>query len=211
MDYLFSYETAHENGEKLGSHIRKDLLAYWTILAGGTALFALLMPAALVDPEVLYESTIGFPGMLPVFLGVLGVQVFVILDLFLFRSAVVKTLTSWFVPYRSVLEKTLYAILLVTALFVLFNWTFQNSLYDLSSIPFDIKTKDSFTTDYTFLERFAVEFVALTFALTPGTLFALLFAWMIGLFSSFRDRFLPWHSLLSCWCSMSQSSNRAYW
>jgi hypothetical protein len=191
LDYLFGYEKAHEDGAALGRHIREDLSAYWIILLGGTLLFAVLMPASFVDPEVLYESTIGFPGMMPIFLAVLAVQFFVILDSLFFRNRLVSAIIRFLCPARSSLEKGLYAVLLVSVLFVLFNWTFQNSLYDLTDIPFDIKTKDSFTEDYAFLERYAVEFVALTFSLTPFTLFALFFAWIYGIFAGFKERLLP--------------------
>lgn len=191
LDYVFRYETYHENGLRLRERIKLDLAAYWGVVAGGSALLALLMPAALVDPVVLYESTIGFPGMLPVFVGLIALHALIVADMLFFESVSARFLAGLIYRYRSVFEKALYALLLLTTVFVLFNWTFQNSLYDLTNIPFDAKTKDSFTTKNTYLERYIVEFVALTFSLTPLTLFALFFGWIYGIFAGFKRRLLP--------------------
>lgn len=173
------------------SHIvKKDILAYTITTLGGVLLFILLMPAALVDWNIFYESTIGFPGMLPIISASALSLLILLIDAIFFRSIILTKILSFLAPKKEILEKILYAMLLTTIAFTIFNWMSRNSIVDLSHIPFDSKTKASFTTENPYLARFTAEWVPLTFALTPITLFLLIFTWAQGLFGALRRRAL---------------------
>ena len=190
LSYLFfSHQLIHDK-ITLKSIILADVRRYYGIIIGGIALFALMMPAAIVDPQVLYESTIGFPGMLPLFLATIVTTLLILIDAWIFSSRGVSWLIKNIQPYCSILERVVYAILILFSLFVLFNWMSKNSLIDLSHIPFYAKTKDSFTEDNVYLVRYVMEFVPLIFALTPITLFLLLFFWIKAFFLESSQRFL---------------------
>ena len=177
-------------GEKITKWVKKDLLAYVVTMFGGVALFAILMPAAIVDPKVLWESTVGFPGMLPIFIALLFFGALLLADAVFLRSRVLAFTLSFLAPKKVILEKIVYAILFCVAAFTLLNWMSRNSLVDLSGISFDEKTKASFTTDNPYLARFVAEWVPLVFALTPLTLFLLLLSWVQAFFGAIRKRAL---------------------
>lgn len=196
LDYLFRHEQYKQSPDQFPTLVKKDLTAYWTIIGGGSLVFVLLMPAALINPRIFFESTVGFGGIWPIFVLMLILQAVLLGDALFLKSKGMLSLLSRLAPWRWILEKGVYATLLMTVLFVLFNWMLNNSLYDLSRIPFDAKTKATFSTDNTFVERFVVEFVPLVFALTPPTLLALIFFWARALFVPFRDRLFA--LMLSC-------------
>lgn len=194
--YLF--RAGNFSGDR--SAFRRALLGdfgrYWGVLGMGVAIFALLMPAAIVEPEVLFESTVGFQGMLPIFLASIGLTALSLLDLFAFGGRALYALThtlSRAVPY---MEKALYVIVLLGVLFVFFNWISHNSLHDLSHIPFDSKTKESFTTENPWIDRYIAEHVSLVFSLTPVALSLLVLFLFHGLLSPIRNRLFAFSLLL---------------
>ncbi len=188
INYLFHFSLYKNDRSLLAKTVQKDILAYAITLLGGTFLFALLMPAAIADPEVLYESTVGFPGMLPIFAAASTFIFLLLLDASLLGSLITWKFLSLIAPKRKWIERTLYVVLFSAVSFTLINWMSRNSLIDLSGIPFDAKTKETFTTKNPYLARFIAEWVPLVFALTPVTLFLLISAWAQALFGSLKRR-----------------------
>jgi len=184
--FLFRADRFSGNREKLRREALADLVRYWAVSLGGVAIFAFLMPAAIVEPKVLFESTVGFQGMLPIFFGIIGFSLLSFADLILFRGRATFQAVRFLsraVPY---LGKILYTVLLASILFVFFNWISNNSLHDLSNIPFDAKTKDSFTEKNPFLDRYLTEYVPFVFSLTPVALVVLVLAWLQSLVSTMK-------------------------
>lgn len=182
--------TATEQPPATAARILAAMRAYWTVILGAIAVFALLMPALLVDTETLYASTIGFHGMLPVVLVAVATTAALAADALLTQSAGLRAVVRVMGPRLHLVERAVYGVVLAAVLFALFNWLLRNSLVDLTDIPFDAKTKASFTTGNPFLVRFAVEFVPLVFALTPVTLLLLVAALVQGVCGTIRDRAL---------------------
>lgn len=188
--YLFFHKIYAENSQHLHKIVLKDIFGYYGILFGGIVLFALMMPASIVDPEVLYESTIGFPGMFPIFIVSILFTAFLSFDAFFFRSKILLYFINIFSQKIQYIEKILFGTLLLFSLFVFLNWLTKNSLIDLSHIPYYAKTKASFTEDNPYIIRFIMQFVPLVFALTPLTFFLLIFFWLKSFFLSTKQRFL---------------------
>ncbi len=188
--YLFFHKIYTEDSQNFHKRVLKDVFGYYGILFGGILLFALMMPASIVDPEVLYESTIGFPGMLPIFIASILFTVLLSLDAFFFRSKMLLFFIRVFSSKIQHIERILLGVLLLFSLFVFLNWLTKNSLIDLSHIPYYAKTKASFTEDNPYLIRFVMQFVPLVFALTPITFFLLIFFWLKSFFLSTQQRFL---------------------
>lgn len=184
--YLFRFDRFSDKPEEFRREALADLKRYWIVVTGAVVLFALLMPAAIVDPEVLFQSTIGFQGMLPIFLALVAVSVLAFFDLLVFRGRTLFWLMRLLSRQVPLLEKILYSVLIASVLFVFFNWISNNSLHDLSHIPFDAKTKASFTENNPFIDRYLVEHVPFVFSLTPIALSLLVFAWLQSLFSTMK-------------------------
>ncbi|QQS61194.1 MAG: glycosyltransferase family 39 protein [Candidatus Moraniibacteriota bacterium] len=190
--YIFHFENEFNDNAKrknFSKHLTKNIRNFIAIIVGSFFLFALMMPAALVDPVIFYESTIGFPGMPPVFVLIALFCFIILLDAYFLKSKIAFSIFSFLSKHSVFLERIIYGILIISSLFVFFNWISKNSIIDLSGIPFYAKTKASFTTDNPYWVRYVMEFVPLVFALTPLTFFLLLLYWIQGFFQQVKYRF----------------------
>jgi len=187
--YFFEWDQWKENREKF----KKDLLGlvayYWLIIPGGIAIFLLMMPAALVSFEVFYESTIGFPGMLPVFLMLIFFQTVILIDLLIFHAKGLFYIFSKTQILKKYLPPILYLFLAGMVILVLINWMSRFRIIDLENIPYTLKRKDEFG-NLPYFFRWVMEFVPVTFALTPVTLLLLLFTWIKTALWGNRHKFL---------------------
>ncbi|NCU41290.1 MAG: phospholipid carrier-dependent glycosyltransferase [Candidatus Moranbacteria bacterium] len=188
--YLFFHKIHVENYQNFYRLVLKDIFGYYCIIFGGITLFALMMPASIVDPKILYESTIGFPGMFPVFMASILFTALLSFDAFFFHSKLLLFFVSIFSQKIPYIEKALLGILILFSLFVFLNWLTKNSIIDLSHIPYYAKTKASFTEDNPYIIRFVMQFVPLVFALTPLTFFLLVFFWLKSFFLPTKQGFL---------------------
>jgi len=180
--FFLEYETLAVDTKIFARQVWKKAVGYVLILIGGMAIFALMMPASFVEPKVFYAGTIGFPGMQLIFWLVMAINLVVALDALLLKSKCLSFLFLKLAFLREYLPKIVYAILALSFLFVLYNWLSRHALLDLSTISFDTKRKDAFSR-LPFFHRYIMQFVALTFSLTPVTLFLLLFLWLKGIFA----------------------------
>jgi hypothetical protein len=185
--YFFEYEKIKEEKINFAKTIIKNGLCYVAILLGGMVIFAVLMPASFVEPKVFYEGTIGFPGMQSIFWAAMAINLVIILDALIFKSKGFEWLLQKLRPLENILPKIVYAILFGTVFFVILNWLSRNSLIDLSEIPFNLKRSDLFS-ELPYYKRFIMEFVPLTFALTPIALLLLMFAWFRGMLNQIKNK-----------------------
>ncbi len=177
--YFFEFFRWDNRQKDFAKMVIRNSFSYLGVLFGGMLIFAILMPASFVEPKVFYEGTIGFPGMQPIFWTVMIINAILILDARFFVSGGFVWLIKRLKPLEEILPKIVYAILFGTVFFVLTNWLSRNSIIDLSGIPFNLKRSDLFS-ELPYFKRFIMEFVPLTFALTPVALFMLMFAWFRG-------------------------------
>jgi len=189
ISYLFEFENWKTKREAWRRLIIKNSLVYLAVLAGGMLLFAILMPASFVDLKVFYSSTIGFPGMQPIFLAVMALNALIILDSWLNGGKILFFLLTKLAFLKKILPLLIYFLLAATVIFLLINYLSHNAFVNLESIPFNTKQKDTFS-DISIIKRFVVEFRALVFALTPLVLFALIFAWVKSFFLKSRHEML---------------------
>lgn len=187
--YLFYFSNWTQNLEEWRRMIIRNSVAYFSILAGGMLLFAILMPASFAEPEIFYLGTIGFPGMEPIFWSAMAINAFLILDAWQNGGRGFHFLLSKTAALKKIAPPVIYAILAAAVIFVLVSYLTRNTFTNLSEIPFDLKRKGVFS-NFSLLARFTVEFRALVFALTPLVLFALLFAWIKSIFEKSRQEFL---------------------
>ncbi|HEX8974714.1 MAG TPA: phospholipid carrier-dependent glycosyltransferase [Patescibacteria group bacterium] len=180
--YLFVYEEKFkDNPELLSKSLVKNILAYLAILGAGMLIFAILMPASFVQPKVLYEGTIGFPGMNKIFWIIIFLNAVLLLDSFVFKSRYSLIVLEKLQFLKNKLPILVYFILVGSVVFIVVNYLARNAFLDLNKIPFDLKQKDSFR-ELPLLKKYIVEFRALVFALTPVALFGLILAWIKNIF-----------------------------
>lgn len=186
--YLFEFEKIKKIGD-MHKRLKKDIFYYIGIIVGGLLIFSIMMPAVFVKPKYLYEGTIGFPGMEPIFWSVIIFCVLLLIDAFFTKSFVLEKVLKFLQPLRKILPKMIYFILAATFFFVLMNWLLRHRLIDLEDIPFDSKRKESFS-QIPYFHRFILETVPLVFSLTPFVLFSLMFLWIKGIFQKISNSYI---------------------
>ncbi len=184
---FFEYSRWEGKQAKFSRMVIRNGLSYLGILLGGMLIFAILMPASFVEPKVFYEGTIGFPGMQPIFWTAMLLNLVLILDAKFFISGGFIWMMKKLRLLENILPKIVYAILFGTVFFVLANWLSRNSIIDLSGIPFNLKRSDLFSK-LPYYKRLIMEFVPLTFALTPIVLLTLMLAWFRGFFNQTKAK-----------------------
>lgn len=187
--YLFEYDNLKKNNQDFSKIVFRNSLVYWGIIFGGLAVFAILMPALIVEPKFFYEGTIGFPGMESLFWLTMVCNLALVLDAYFFKSKILETVLSKLRFLRKVLPAVVYFILAATFIFVLVNWMSRNSIIDLSDISYDLKRKAEFS-EIPYLHRFIMESVSLVFSLTPLVLLSLIFLWIKGIFGKIKNSLL---------------------
>jgi 4-amino-4-deoxy-L-arabinose transferase-like glycosyltransferase len=185
--YFFEYEKWQTMPKEFAAMVKKNALSYVAILAGSMLIFAILMPASFVEPDVFYAGTIGFPGMQTIFWSIMLLNVLFFIDAWLFSSRFLRYLLEKLQPLKKILPKLLYLLLAGTMIFILFNWLTRNSIINLSNIPFNLKRNDSFS-EMAYYKRFIMEFLPLTFSLTPVVMFSLLFFWIVSFFEDVKNK-----------------------
>jgi len=123
--------------------------------------------------------------MQPIFWAAMALNLLMIGDAIIFTSQGLRWLLEKLQPLEKILPKIVYFILGSTVFFILINWLSRNSIINLSNIPFNLKQSDSFSK-LPYFKRFIMEFVPLTFSLTPIVLFVLLFTWLRGFFDQIK-------------------------
>ncbi len=207
-DYLFLFEKEKDNLIDFSSLVKKDVRNYLLIVILSLTIFAVLMPAIIVDgikflqtanwKEIFFpqelstkKSDFGFiiaQKMKLFFLIIITLLAMVWAEAKFLKSVFLSACLSFLSRYLRYWEKIIYFLFLAVVLFVFFNWVLKNSLYDLSGISFDSKTKASFTTDNSYGDRFIVEWVPLVFSLTPVAFFLLVLAWTQAFFGAIIHR-----------------------
>lgn len=186
--YLFLERDDWKGDRKiLAKRVNDGILSHLAIIAMAAAIFAVMMPAVFIDPRYFLENNIGDNGsMTKVFLLVILLDAVILADARINGARIMDWIFRKAEPFKSFVPKAIYAVLSLTIVFILVNWMSRFMLYkDLSGVPFDLKLKNEFGNK-PFFEKYVLEAVPLTFALTPLAVFALLFAWIKGIFGRLR-------------------------
>lgn len=187
--YVLDFANKNNGREAWRKMIIKNALVYLAVIAAGMTIFALMMPASFVEPKVFYEGTIGFPGMKWIFWTAMVCNGAMLMDAWMNKGRALFVGIEKLSKLKRILPAVVYFVLVATVVFVVVDYLCRNAFINLASIPFDLKQKDSFR-DISLIKRYAVEFRALVFALTPLVLFALIFAWIKNIFQKSKHEIL---------------------
>jgi len=150
-------------------------------IAGAIGLFALLMPAALVDKQTLYRFIFRFGQMQDVLIVCGAIDAFVLLDAVILKSWIIKYLARqlWFL--RILLPKLLYVGMAAWFVLVLANWGSGSNFMHISLFdPSDGAAK--IFQALSINQQFILEAKVLLFSLTPAVLLLLIFLFIKSIF-----------------------------
>lgn len=181
----FLYLAPHlENRKKFSWFVVSRLLGYAIFCLLGIGVFALLMPAAIVEPKYLYEGTFGFKGAsnMDGILQLMGIVFGVVfVESLLGRSY----LSYWLAKRLSFLKKSLpalvFIIILGATLFSLFNWGFDN-YFNLETAPFDAGKESAYKDISSQWNQLALQIKSFIFTLPPLVLLFTLLTFPLSLF-----------------------------
>ena len=178
--FLFNYRDLIEKNKFRRSAIITTF-AYPLIIAAGIGIFALFMPAAIADTDIIYESIIDFGNMRKIILICIGLDLFILLDAILLKSLIGKLLAKNLQFLKIILPKVMYLCLTVLVVATIVNWSLKP---DFLHIPFfevgGGKTK--LLKQLPFYQQIVLQLKTLLFSLTPVTLFLILFLWIKSIF-----------------------------
>lgn len=156
-------------------------LGYFLIIIGATGLFALGMPAAIVDPKVIYSLVFRFSSMKNILILCTALNAFILLDSIILKSFIVEFVTKKLQILKTIIPKVLYISLAILTIVVIVNWSVGNNF--LKTPIFEIGGgKRDYILTLPFYKTLAIQARPLIFSLTPITLFLMLFIWIKSIF-----------------------------
>ena len=169
--YLFRYNKIKD---EFRSRIIQNGFYYLLIIFGGMSIFAILMPASFVEAKYLYEGTIGYPGMKPIFWAIMVINAIMLLDAFLWKARISHLIFAKLSFLRKYIPPIVYTILSASFIFIIWNWMSKQGFVEWNDIPFDSKRKEVLGEE-PLIKLFLLEQLPLVFALQPFVLLSLLY------------------------------------
>lgn len=173
---LFRFLTQGGDSETLHQLLKRDILSWFSIVAGTTFLVCFFLPALLVDSKYLSEFIMTVPDKEVI--GGIGALLFSILliDTYLLKSILLFKLRTIFEATTHLLRfSSLFFLLLFLGLIIARNFFPDWSIF--TAIAFDIKDLSDaryYTDIPNFFESFLLEWNPVVFSLTPLTLIGFL-------------------------------------
>ncbi len=111
--------------------LRKKVIAtalgFPLIIAGAIGLFALLMPAAIIKPEILQKAIFEFGGMKNMLLICGYIDLALLLDAVLLKSSLLKFLGKYAQFLKVLLPKIIYFLIVALFAVTIYNWSFKDN------------------------------------------------------------------------------------
>ncbi|MFA6383033.1 MAG: phospholipid carrier-dependent glycosyltransferase [Parcubacteria group bacterium] len=181
LAYLLFYYTELIEQKTLLRKTIEITLGYIFIIAGSIGLFALGMPAAIVNTSIIYKSIFEFGGMQNILLICAGVNLVLFLDAALLKSFIAKFLLKYLQFLKIVLPKILYLAMLVLAAATIANWSFMNNFLHTPILEVGGGKRPIILT-FPFYQQMVLQAKPLFFSITPIALFLIFFLWAKSIF-----------------------------
>jgi len=153
-------------------------LGYILIVVGGIGLFALLMPAAIVDRSLLYDSILNFNGNQEILMACACLALFLFLDALILKSTIVKFFTKYLQFLKPILPKAFYLAMFFSVAAIFVTWSLDYNFLHLPGFKIDGQAFQSMPA----YQQLLFQARPLVYALTPATLFLILFLWIKSIF-----------------------------
>lgn len=160
--------------------LRRYALAYIGIVAGGLALYAVLMPDNLIEFRHFLKGSVGFKGMQYFFALIFFIDVLLLVDAYF--GAKVMIFIREHITNRMVYtaRRVFYGLLLVAFAVVVLNTISGNDLLGLFTVPFDAAEKHFFSDRAAAWEIGLRQLLPLVFSLPPIILLLVFIRWTQG-------------------------------
>lgn len=172
---IFQYDVFMADGS-FRKRVIQIMGVFPLIFALGILIYVLLLPAALLNPEILLTGNKAFQSIIP-FLKIIGyIIIGILLDAIILKSWVLKKL---FFPLKylwNVGSRAIFGGSLVISNLVLFNWA-KNNFWGIPDIPFDAGNDKGFQA-LALIQKLFLEIKPLIFSLTPVVLALLAVTWV---------------------------------
>lgn len=152
-------------------------IGYPFVIASAVFVFALFMPAAWVNTQLLTKSVLRFGQMREILIVCGVIDAVVLLDAIILKSWVVRFLSRHLRFLRVVLPKLLYAGMALWFVAVLANWGLGTNFLHVALFDPGSKASDIFKTLPT-VQQYILDSKPLLFSLTPITLALMIFGWI---------------------------------
>jgi len=184
---IFKYS---EWGSGSGRKIGRFAAAHLCIIAGAFLVFAVFLPAGIVDPKIFWAGTVGFSGMSKIFWATVIADLLFMGDAFLNRGKILNLALRYISKAgRFILP---IPVLLVFSVFLI---TFLNHssgfriMPDLRKVPFDSDMGIIFEKQQLY-EKIFLEAAPLVFSISPLVFFFLLFVLVKSLWKKTKQSWI---------------------
>lgn len=170
LEYVINKER-YEN-KSIGSYISRSFLDYFILIFFSLVTVFIFLPAAWVNPSVIFQATLLSKAFLKVWIIFLVILGLISIDIFFLKSRVISYLLRVISLYRKAIIKTFYAIFLFFILMTLLDVYTGMKVYDLESIL--ASPKSSYAVNNMFGLMLA-NFYSAVFGIIPVALFSVIF------------------------------------
>ncbi|TSD00884.1 MAG: Uncharacterized protein Athens071425_541 [Parcubacteria group bacterium Athens0714_25] len=178
LAWIFFFRKSSSDAELLGRDVKKLITGYVLTILTSVVVFAIFLPASLLDFSILLKGTLLYEGI-PVFLiCILALLIILILCVKIKASLFLK-ISNFLHKARFVISSVVYSVLAFIFLAVLLNWSIGGNFLQISEIPFDVKF---FPEGTSFFEKVMLEFKIFVFSLQPVVIFLMLAHWIRSIF-----------------------------
>jgi len=174
------YVINREKYEKIGiySYFKKHILDYLFLVLFSLFTFYLFLPAAWVDITRIFESTIfskAFLSVWPVFVGII---IFVMADLFVFKFKIFRNILNFLVKIKNKIFFIIILFFLLMIIATLANTYLGMKFFDLEAIIASPKTSSAFNG---YFGMMLANFYSLIFGVIPLSLIAIIYISCVNL------------------------------
>ena len=182
-------DTSRETFRRIGI---MNILGYLLVLLLSLAVFALLMPAALIDPRYLWEGTFGFKGAAnttPVLALMGGILLAFLSELIFLKARLSHTAMHALRYLKTPLLIAIACIITAGVAFTLLSWSDGNR-FGFETAPFDTSRGSEYTSIQGFWNQLALQTKPLVFTTPPAVLLFALLGWLLGAIPALRKHAL---------------------
>lgn len=144
MAMLLWYLLADYENLRAENGFRKKVIAvslgFPLIIAGAIGLFALLMPAAIIKPEILQKAIFEFGGMRNMLIICGYIDLFLLLDAVLLKAFLLKFLGKYAQFLKVLLPKIIYFLIVALFAVTIYNWSFKDNFLQAPSFIDSVKS-----------------------------------------------------------------------
>jgi hypothetical protein len=174
--YLFTSFVKLEQEDRFRKKVIILTLVYPFVITGGVGVFALGLPAILVNHAVFFDGIKQIKNLDMIVKILACADLFLLMDAVIIKSWIFRNIFKYTQPFKKILPRILYLALAFVLLLTLVNWGLKNNFLNVPDIANDVRDKNLFSS-LTWQMKILLEVYPFVFSLTPIVIFGMLLAW----------------------------------